>query len=704
MLNELPTDKLPGFVEEFVRESDQNRREYVRRAELNNAQYLGDFGEAGENRFGHSNFVLNKTQLAILAHTQTQVEQRPRTPMNARESGRTAEYWMSRKALATVRNVIQTGQVASYRETEPANELSIGEDEGLSIGAAVEPVAAPQQDVETQGFVFENLDTSDAQSFEVTEAFIARIAPFMNPWVGADGVPYDPLLKPEDVSEITDAVAADIIQNNSKILWDVGNNDAWLFENIHNNNIIGWQFALYQVDVENQCDVVYNLHPKHVWLAAESTSIEDSDGVVVKEPMSKAAAMRRYPEIAEKIAAYKGDNMNSSEYGVDAVAGPFKNVTFTRTMIAVWHGWFRNFRYPMSPDDAMDAGFVVMKPDGLYLADDDGDPTNERTDPTAANWPSRSGIRQVKVVAGEVVEDVECPYWDIPIVMNKNIPVPFRWVGQGEPQRLEWIDRLVNKCASIIFDTIKYGRSQQEIMPDDLWESLKDQRSKMHSHPGRQMHIPMNVYVKYKDILTNGRGFAIDPPRVSDSVIVFFREMLQLHDVLSGNTAELQGRTSNADMSGRAIESLQSAARGIIGFKATMTEHMLRRLIRLRVHAMCKREWFTLRTWRSWNDKYPKEVLASVRSGRAKKIDLDIEVEVASGGGNVRRAKQAEVRQDYQLGLVDAQTALEKLDYADIDKILERVEQRRMDSMTAQRESEMAAAGGVKGQPTPMAG
>jgi len=707
-------EDMAQFIESFVAEADDGRRAHIQRADKNNSQYLGDYGDDVSSKFGHSNFVLNKTQPAIIAHTQIQIEQRPRVQMSARESGRTDELWVSRKALTTIRVLMQNGTIESYEENEPGDELASAAEslespvDGMMDGG-IQPAVKPPVDIETdtQGFVFELLDQSDAKSFEVTEAFIARILPFAGEWQGLDGVIYSPAIKESDIIVVTDKIGSEIIGNNCDILWDMGDNDSWLFENIHNNNIIGWQFALYQWDAEDGRDLVFNLHPKHVWLAAEATSIEDSEGVVIKEPMSKATAMQRYPEIIKEIKEYGGDNLAATDMGSSDIAAVFRDTKFSRKMVNVWTGWFRNHRYPLSPDDAIDRGLVVLDDGAFYLAGDDGESSGESTTPGTKNWPQRKGVRQVKVVCGKVVEDMECPYWDIPVIQNKNIPVPFRWIAIGEPQRLEWIDRLINKTCSIVFDTIKYGRSQQEIYPDEIWEGLKEQRSKMHSHPARQMHIRGDVYLKYQAQFASGKGFSIDPPRVPEAAIMFLREMFQLHDIISGNTAELQGRQSSAGLSGKAIENLQGAARGIIGFKATMTEHMLKRLIRLRVHAMTKRGWLTPRMWKKFNDKYPAEVLDAIRM-RAKQIDLDIVVEVASGGGELRKVKQNQVRMDYEAQLIDGETALNELDYPDIKGILTRMEERRQAAMlgqatAAQQGAMNGTAAQPAGQPTPMA-
>lgn len=665
---------------DYLQESDGPRSFDIARADMNVQQYLGAFGEEADSLYGHSAFIINKTQLAIMAGTQIQTEKSPKEILSARESSRSGAPWMKTEALMTIKALEEQGHISfqddvfAAPDSPEAAEL-VGEE-------YTAPATTP---VDTQGFEFWRLDLEpDALAFDVSESFVERVKPLMQPWISDLGGTMMPVLKPDDFINLSDDLAGDIIANNNAILWDKSNGNRWLFENVNNNGIVGWQFFLYQWDEDECCDVVYNVHPRHIWLPPEATSIEDAQYAILRDPVSREQAIARYPELEEEIRKYmpKSDDGDvtgslgsdlSSRYPVGA---PWRNQPMMRPMIDIWTLWERGHKYPMRVADAMKMGLVKREDNGFVLAD--GKPTG----PKEANWPKKRGVRQMQFVADELADDRECPYWDIPLGLNKNVLIPFRWVGQGDPQRLEWLDRLIMKLASCLFDIVRYSRSPQIIIPDDLWQALDGQRDTMASHPQRLMHVEATVYNKYREFFITGQGFYVKTMPFPEGGIELLQEMLKLHDVLSGNTAELQGRQSGDDMSGIAIQTLQSAARGIIGYKATQTEAMLVRLARLRIDAQL--QFMPLRMWKAMNDKYPLEVLEAVKR-RGKVADIDVKVEVTSGAGELRKMDQQQARDDFDNGRISHETMLEKLD-EDVEQ-----EQGRMAKQQAMQAQQAAA-------------
>lgn len=668
-------------------EADQMREDHVLRADLNNSQYLGAFGLDSDTDYGHSSFIINKTQLAVMAGAQIQTEKSPRLLLSARESHRSGEVWMTRQALMTVRALEEAGHISFEEDVYATDE----DEDAMSLMGDV----AGATPVETQGFVFEMLDEDDeAQAFEVTESFAQRVMPLTQPWQSLIAPePMTPVLKPEDFIEITDEIAADVLSNNCDILWDKGNNNRWLFENVNYNAIIGWQFGLYQWDDEDYCDKLCNIHLRHVWLPPEATSVEDAEYAVLRDRVSREQAIERYPDIEKQINEFlpRQDEMTVGTQGTDdsgmyPLGGPWANTTFQRAMIDIWTFWVRGKKYPMTIADALKSGRVVRKEDSFYVHNDTG--KLEPTAKDAKNWPMKRGVTQYQVCAGVIADERQCPYWDIPLVLNKNVLIPYRWEGQGDPQRLEWIDRLIMKLASCLFDIVRYSRSPQILIPDDFWEALKGQRDEMAARPDRMMHIDAEVYNKYRDILIQGNGFYIKTMPYPEGGMELLQEMLKLHDVLSGNTAELQGRQSGDDMSGVAIQTLQAAARGIVGYKATNTEAMLVRLARLRIDAMMR--YMPDYVWKMFNDQYPVEVLTAIKR-RAKLVDVDVKVEVSSGAGELRRQEQLQARDDFDKGRISRESLYEKID---VDA---KEEMQRM----AQQQAEEAAAQPVQAAPPP---
>lgn len=656
------TEDLFQKVQGLLREDESMRSDFIIRADRNKQQYLGFYDyEGAPNRLqGHSNFVIPKTQKSVISLTAVQVEQRPRIDLKPRENAIDSDLFMTRKGLMTIERAIEDRVIFAER---PDPELGFGdgeEDAGVTV--------------EEQGFDFSRLESEPSRdAFEVSSAFVERVAPMLQPLEGGGQA----LLFPEDFVEINDSIVAKILQNNLNILWEEGDNDDWLRDSLLNNNIFGWQPSLYSWDIELMRDVVKELHITNVWIDSNNKNVEQAEHLIVRQLVSIDEAMEQYPDAANGIASATKDwtsGLMDDSFSVETDVRSRHNIRFERPMIYIWTVWLRNARFDMSPDDAIAFGKVVFSEDGkeMFLADEAGVSIDEKTSPESKNWPKRRSVRQIQFVADEVVSDQELPHWDIPIMWMKNIPDPYKPYGIGEPDALEWIDVLINKLSSILFDHFKYYRSWSEIYPTDVWESIAASEflDKRHAHPGRTFAIEADLYKKYEPTLSRGHGFMIAPPPMPESAFQLLNWAMNTHDEISGSTEALQGRQPSAGTSGKALDILQSAAKGMVGFKSIQTENAVRRLTRLRVHAMTK--WLPLHMWKKWNDQYPTEILDAVRL-RAKNMEWEVSVEVISGGGQVREQKKNEVRQDIAAGVpLDPETILDLLGY-NASTVLERL-------------------------------
>ena len=648
-----PQNKLIELAQGYVREADSLRERFIPRAEKNNHQYLGNYDYNTQR--GHSSFVVPKTQKSTIALTSVQIEQRPRIVLKPRENALDDELFMTRKGLMTIERAMDDGVIFSERPPVE-DELGLG---GGDSGVRVEE----------QGFDFSRLTNEpDKEAFPVSPAFVERVTPMLQPMVNPDdpqAEPSAPLLRPEDFLTLNDSVVAKVLQNNLDILWDEDDGDQWAMDSLLNNNILGWQPSLYLWDKETMRDKTKILHIKDVWIDPNgATRITEADYAFCRELVTVGQAKEQYPDAADKIAAATaGHEMGIFEdcFSLDATNRYIVD-RFERPMVYIWTFWVRNERYDMSVEDAIEFGRVAFSEDGetMFLADEDGIATETPVKEGGKGWPKRRGIRQFQIVGDSIVSDMENKHKDIPIIWMKNIPEAYKPYGIGEPDALEWIDALINKMSSILFDHFKYYRSWSELYPSDVWESLKEFSETRHAHPGRQYAIESNLYEKYAPVLNGGKGFMVAPPPMPESAFQMLQMALTLHDDISGNTEALQGRLPSASTSGRALETLQSAAKGVVGFKSIQTEHAIRQLTRLRVHAMNK--WLPLFMWKKWNDQFPKEILDAVRL-RAKNMEWEVGVEVVSGGGQVREQLKNEVRNDYQAGIVSPTTAQERLGY-----------------------------------------
>lgn len=663
-----PDDRV-SRITDLLQESSMGRWSFVNQCFLNDTMYLGHIPENDVPMPGLSYILINKTSQAVLSHAQIQVETRPRVAVSARQTSAEPSYYMTRKSLAAIRNAIDQNMLPAFEEVTPP------EDEIL-----INTVSDQMDIVESEGFAFGVMDESNAMAFEVTKAFIDRVMPLTQPWVTMDGVQANPLIKPEDIITIDDSVAASAIQNNLDISWEYDDRDLWLRNNIVNTLKFGTQGAAFVFDKETRKSHVFDIHLLNLFLPPNCTGVRDAEYVIVREIVSSKEAKERFPYAKSEIEEYqqRGTNSMTTLSGSMGEQAPYQGQYFGRNMVEIWHVWLRNERFPMSPDDAIDNGKVVMKGDRFYLTDEDYNITDEVVEVDKGKWPKKLGIRYQQMVGNTIVYDDECGHCDIPVVLNQNVPVSYSPWHQGEPERLWFVQKLIDKIASIIIDHITYFRSPQQILPATVYKRLKGLNS-VYSHPGKDAWIDDGTFENYREFFASGRGFYIQPPNMPDRYVDLWQLAMNLFDEISGHSGVLQGHSPGANSSGKLVQELQNAARATISFKAASTEAMLKNLAKLEIDAWAK--WMPLFMWAKANDQYPPEVLAAIRE-RSRDMEFTVSVEVSSGGGENRKQRQAQAFEEVGAGL-RSQESYRRV--AEIDDDNEWVEQKQQAQQQAQQ-------------------
>jgi len=655
----------------------------------------------------------NLTQNSTLAHAAIQTERRPTIRFGPRETGERA-FWRLRPEAGAALNEIFAQEMSDVQRQALAQ---VGEDASHS-----QLVDRPEGLTDTQLSGDEPITQRN---------LVAQIRTFMRPWSDRLGLNHEPVLEPDDLIEVNDALAAEILQVVHDVMWDRSNTDEWLVDVMTNTNIFGTQPGLYQWRSKRHGDEVKVLHIKNVWISPQATCVEDADNVIVVQIMNKEEAKSRWPSFAKKVDEYipnKGTpfaGLNLANDVTVTYGEPYRNTAqFGRPMIALWTMWMRYGKeYKMDEQEAVDLGKVIREPgeelpvineetgeidsfeqpeDSFFLAIEDPESGEllpiEQTDVTESNWPMMEHPRQVMILADEVVQDVQCPYADIPVLWSKAIPEPYRPYGQGEPDRLEHVQQLINQVLSILIDHLRAFRSAQQVFPTSVWEAIKKKR--WWTHPNRVIALADRLYDKYIANRASG-SFSETPPPFPTEQLTLFRDLVDLHDRLSGNSQVLQGTPPGSDTSGVAINSLQGAARGVIGFKARSAERMLKCLTKMRVAAI--RDFLPKHQWRRYVTKYPDSVIDDVIGRTAmKRLDFDITVEISAGAGITRTEDQDRALQLRQLGAISRRTLLERVQINDVDTEIERLDKETQELMRQQAQA--AAVGGdeqgvAQGQP-----
>lgn len=625
-------DERVDRIVDLLKESSMGRWSFINQAFQNDTMYLGHIPEVDVPLPGLSYILINKTSQAIIAHAQIQVETRPRIAISARQTFARPKYFITRRGMLSIRGAIEQQLLPAFDE-EPLV------DEGLvEEGMATEPPPEPVVEVDSEGFDFSRLDYDESLAFEVSEPFLLRIQPLLGRWFTLQGDQVEPLLAESDIVPVDDMITAKAIQNNIDISWEMDDRDLWLRNNIVNCLKFGTQGAMFVFDKEARRSKVFDIHLLNLFLPPNCTGIKDAEYVIVREIVSSKEAIERFPYAKGEIIEYQQQQTNSlttltSTMGEQA---PYQGQYFGRNMVELWHVWLRNERFPMSPDDAIECGRVVMRGGQFLLTDTDYNVTDEVVEVGKGKWPQKLGIRYQQMVGNSIVYDEECGHCDIPVILNQNIPVSYSPWHQGEPERLWFPQKMLDKISSIIIDHIKYFRSPQQILPATVYKRLRGLNA-VYSHPGKDAWIDDGTFETYKEFFLSGRGFYIQPPNMPDKYVDLWQLSMKLFDDLSGHAGVLQGRAPGANSSGKVVQDLQEAARSTIAFKAASTESELRALARLEIDAWAK--WMPLFMWAKANDQYPPEVLAAIRE-RSYQMEFNITVEVASGGGEQRRRKQ----------------------------------------------------------------
>ena len=682
--------------------------------DTNKKRFLGEHYESTSIE-GLTYATANLTQNSTLAHAAIQTERRPTIRFGPRESSERA-YWRLRPEAGFALNEIFAQEISEIQRQavagaggDPGNTALVDRPEGLTDAMLSGDEPITQRNLVTQ------------------------IRVFMQDWSDRLGQIHQAALEPDDLIEVNDALAAEILQVIHDVMWDRSNSDAWLVDMMTNTNIFGTQPALYQWRYKRHQDEVKNLHIKNVWISPQATNVEDADFVIIVQIMSKDEAKSRWPKFAKKIDSFVPNEgtpfsgLNSASDVTVTFGEPYRNTgQFGRPMIARWTMWLRyGTEYKITEQEAEDLGKVVRVPgqeipiineetgqvdefeqedDGFVLAVEDTEtgelmPT-EATDPSMDNWPTLEHPRQVMVLADEVVQDVQCPYSDIPVLWSKGIPEPYRPYGKGEPERLEHVQQLINQVLSIFIDHLRVFRSQQQIFPSSVWEAIKKKR--FWTHPNRVISLADRIYDKYIADRASGTFSEPTPPFPSEQ-LQLLRELINLHNSLSGNTDILQGRAPGSDTSGVAINSLTGAARGVIGFKSRSAEQMLTCMTRIRVAAI--RDFLPKHQWRRYITKYPPAVIEDVVGRTAmKQLDFDITVEISAGAGITRTEDQDRALQLRQLGAISQRTLLERVQINDVDTEIERLAKETAELMrqqaqaAAQQQQEQGSAQGQTSQ------
>lgn len=621
-------DEILSRFEELLEEGKELRESYEPTWDQSLRRFVGDHWDKPAPK-GLSHFVNNRIQTAVLAGVAVQTEQRPRVMLRPVETNDPPQIYFNMEGAG---KAIQSGAVLSegqMKGEEPLDEALVAQ--LMQIPGGVDPMT---------------------------------------------GQPV-PLFTAADFVSVTDKVVTEAAQIAIDVMMDRSDFDSHIIENVTNKSIVGHQATLFQWDDKARMPELLTVHPRNAWIDPTATSLEQAGWFILATVMSKNKALAMFPEHKSKIikAAASGQLAND-EHGVGGNLGsPYTDTDFGRDMVVIYTLWERDHQFPMSEEEAVASGMVspqvmtnpindlgehatgaqpaVPVETAIYtVLGEDGMP--KIVEPGDEEWPTKTGILQSRILGGEVLESMECPYDDIPIAWNINIAIPFRPYGIGDPERLEDLQQFINRIMAILHNHYKYNQSPQQYMPQSLFNALQEAGQSLHSHPGRVIPVPDDYFIGGKKLkLTE------DAPTFPQAIVNAWQIAINEFKEISGYTDVMMGKPHRGAESGKAIQALQQAARGTIGHKSLLTERYVKKLVELYVCVL--RDYMDENDWKRMVSKYPVQVLKAIQT-RMKSLDFDISVEVVSGRGVNREVARQNALQEYQMGLETIEGVLDRIE------------------------------------------
>lgn len=531
---------------------------------------------------------------------------------------------------------------------------------------------------------------------------------------------------------------AEFYQSLFDVTWQRSRLDQWFRSNTLQNNIAGWQFALYEFDHATKTAMMTELSVHQVRMDPTVATLEKAAYSGVWLLVDQAWAFRKYPKLKDLIES-ESRLGNPLPYGSSSnPLAELMSVNFRRKMLVMQVWWFRNQNVKLTQQEAMDGGHVVPtqipieqeSPDGIPTdqssgeengqgqedaaqegqgqdqgqvpapqdigaGDDAGNvlaapppPVPMRTamihaqsgaeiDEAHEDWPTRLGLGRMIIINNHVAEWVEEDAWDMQLVHNVCIPVPRKPWGIGEPYRLLNMQRAYNRVWGSMVDHCDWNAHPPAVISESM------HRATMGVYPDARVKPGITLIVDDQTLRDSGGKLdIIQPlPQMGAHLPIMEQRMSQKLSEASGNTDVLQGRATDSQArSGKAIELLQTASESTISLKAQNSGDMVYRLDRLILHDISRS--FSVEDAMKIVKKYPPQVIRYMLA-QGPEIEMEFSVSIA-GGGAVSQQRRAKDQQDLSIAAISMET------YRDRNNIDHKQEQARINQQVMQQAQQAA--------------
>ncbi|MFP4145300.1 MAG: hypothetical protein ACLFV3_09165 [Phycisphaeraceae bacterium] len=679
-------------------------------------------GSSGGGLRGIHRSTLNVTGTAIISNTAKQTMQPTVVRFQPVETGGRATWFLSRDGGEILDELINEPlRVIEADRRRRLLQARVERDQAL---LAVEPDDVEAVEALTQAFE-DQRDLIEQKAELARQNHLASIDLNLDPeqLVGEFG-PSQPLsrrqagkvrtyidqgvLEERDLIRIDDTLKAKAAQRAFDQLFERAHGSAKLVMNEFRCNVFGQQYLRFQWHDRGERKHTFSLENTHmlnVWIDPTHDSLDESRYLIFEHPMSLDQALAELPTTISREEIEEAAEKGPVQKGRVRRAAVWQQTDWKQKVVLVRVGWIRHQQVPMTVEEALEEGLIDREPVMRPVLDDGGEPmidprtgeaiqeqaTDEKTGALiwryhlvdkldeagehvevtpqtkthhGTDWPNTTGVRQIVTLPGveRVVQDIRCPYLDIPGSWNLNIPRPDGSpFGQGEPVRLESVSQQINRLLSVMDNYARYFQFPQVWMPQKIYNELKRAGYQLHSRPGAVVPVPDALYER---IIAQG-GFAAmvqQVPTMPAFLFNLFNRLLDMHSRISGHSDIDQGQAPYAGASGALVNTLAQQSAGPLALRSKFTEWAMERTGRIALDAMVK--WMPETRWREILDEYDLPVIREIIAGIAA-MRWDVSVETASGRGANRTIDEQRTMTMHGAGLLSRKTTMERVGVPD---------------------------------------
>lgn len=437
-----------------------------------------------------------------------------------------------------------------------------------------------------------------------------------------------PAIDPAILYRLDDFTLRAALEEVAQAKFEAGNGNYYLRENVTYNGVFGFQFTSQKWDDIERRPKWRAMEPVCVHCDSTKTNISEMAYYQEDEFQGKYEALQEYRNSPKMVTAIH----KWAQAGPPTLAGavPFvmpdfwRSRFFTREVIIIRKTWLRNQPYPLTPEESLLGGFTVEHPISEQSpisqevssepvvaqiaaeSSDMGDDSGGRDSPVLnppVTAPTRLGhfrlgedgnpdlseeiifphpelvrysIREIEMVAGEVIRDAECERTNIPAWHNVNVRIPWTPWGQGTPEILERLEEGYNNALTDIIVNGEYAATPSQVTFRSVVKDNPKLANGAYTQPGVLYVVSDDTWMK--NVASGNKDLVqtLQPPATPSDQWKRLEVLGQIIADASDQSPARRGEAPTANASGALTEALQAAGNLNVMFKSSNTEDMLK--------------------------------------------------------------------------------------------------------------------------------